>query len=311
MRAARFACAALLLACASALNAESIYKPEFHGTVRARYELVPETGENRFGVRNARMSVAGKVAPVAGYKAEVDFSDKGKIKVLDVYVSLAPVEGLSLRAGHMRVPFTIDAHRSPHLQFFADRSFIARESVRDMGAVVAWRSGGRVPVTLEGGAFNGPGPKSLDFALKAQIVPARGWTLSGGCRKGSEGDARAMFYSAGGFWDDGRWHVEAEYLRKNYRRRAFAPVDAVDVFGVYRLPLGRVFTSISFVGRYDWIGADGGAETEARHRLTGGVTLSLGRGPLQADIRLNYEQSLNPRTSSDRSKAVVELVAHF
>ena len=27
-----------------------------------------------------------------------------------------------------------------------------------------------------------------------------------------------------------------------------------------------------------------------RHRLTGGVTLSLGKKALQADIRLNYEQ---------------------
>lgn len=311
MRAAWLALAALLALGARGEDGGGVPGFEFHSTVRARYEWMMGTGESRFGVRNARMSVAGKVAPVAGYKAEADFSDKGEIKILDVYVSLYPAEGLGLRMGHMRVPFTIDAHRSPHTQYFADRSFIAKESVRDMGAVVEWRSGWRVPLTLEGGVFNGPGPGSLDFALKAQVVPARGWTLSGGCRKGSEGDVRAMFYSAGGFWDDGRWHVEAEYLRKNYRHRAFAPVDAVDVFGVYRLPLKKVFTGISFVGRYDWIGADGGAETEARHRLTGGVTLSLGRAPLQADIRLNYEQSLNPRTPSDRSKAVVELVARF
>ena len=32
--------------------------------------------------------------------------------------------------------FTIDAHRSPHLQYFANRSFIAKQvgNVRDVGA---------------------------------------------------------------------------------------------------------------------------------------------------------------------------------
>ncbi len=45
----------------------------------------------------------------------------------------------------MRVPFTIDAHRSPHLQYFANRSFIAKQvgNVRDVGAVIGWKFGKR------------------------------------------------------------------------------------------------------------------------------------------------------------------------
>ena len=37
-----------------------------------------------------------------------------------------------------RVPFTIDAHRSPHVRFFANRSFIGKQvgDVRDVGATL-------------------------------------------------------------------------------------------------------------------------------------------------------------------------------
>lgn len=52
-----------------------------------------------------------------------------------------------------------------------------------------------------------------------------------------------------------------------------------------------------------------------RHRLTGGVTLSLGKKSLQADIRLNYEQYFYNKgiipSISEQNKIVLEFVAHF
>lgn len=52
-----------------------------------------------------------------------------------------------------------------------------------------------------------------------------------------------------------------------------------------------------------------------RHRLTGGVTLSLGKESLQADIRLNYEQYFYNKgvtpAISEQNKIVLEFVAHF
>ena len=79
-------------------------------------------------VRTARVSIEGKVAPVVAYKAEIDLSDEGKIKMLDAYTRLSPLKGFDFTIGQMRVPFTIDAHRSPHQQYFANRSFIAQAS---------------------------------------------------------------------------------------------------------------------------------------------------------------------------------------
>lgn len=88
------------------------YLPEIHGTIRAKYEYEPTIGKGRFEVRNARMSVEGKIIPIVRYKAEIDLSDEGSIKMLDAYVRIQPKERLQFTFGQMRVPFSIDAHRS-------------------------------------------------------------------------------------------------------------------------------------------------------------------------------------------------------
>ena len=66
------------------------YFPEIHGTIRAKYEYEPTIGKGRFEIRNARMSVEGKIIPIVRYKAEIDLSDEGAIKMLDAYVRLQP-----------------------------------------------------------------------------------------------------------------------------------------------------------------------------------------------------------------------------
>ena len=105
------------------------------GTIRSKYEYQTEEGEGRFEVRTARINVAGNVTKEVSYKAEIDLCDEGKIKMLDAYTRIKPWKTLQLTIGQERVPFTIDAHRSPHQQYFANRSFIAKQvgNVRDVG----------------------------------------------------------------------------------------------------------------------------------------------------------------------------------
>lgn len=106
-----------------------------------KYEFQTETEESRFEVRNARFSVSGNVHPLVAYKAEIDLSDEGSIKMLDAYARVFPMKDLNFTIGQMRVPFTIDAHRSPHQQYFANRSFIAKQvgNVRDVGFTAAYK----------------------------------------------------------------------------------------------------------------------------------------------------------------------------
>lgn len=255
--------------------------------------------------------------------------------MLDAYVRLQPKDALKFTLGQMRVPFTIDAHRSPHLQYFANRSFIAKQvgNVRDVGVAALWTFGNELPVTLEGGIFNGSGltnqknywTSSYNFSFKAQTMIARQLNITLSCQKATTSDVNVMMYDAGVYWQNSRWHIEAEYLRKYYSRHSFAPVNAVNAFAAYRLPLGKALTAVSFLGRYDYmsnhskgIKDDAGnlnTDDPERHRVTGGVTISLGKKALQADIRLNYEQYFYPRHAipaiSEQNKVVVEFVAHF
>ena len=311
------------------------YLPEIHGTIRAKYEYEPTVGKGRFEIRNARMSVEGKIIPIVRYKAEIDLSDEGAIKMLDAYVRLQPKEQLKFTFGQMRVPFSIDAHRSPHLQYFANRSFIAKQvgNVRDVGAAASWTFGAEAPVTLEGGIFNGSGltnqkhfwTSNYNFSFKSQICLWRQLNIVLSCQKAGATDVNTYMYDGGVYWENSHWHIEAEYLRKHYAHHAFNAVNAVDAFAAYRLPFKRNNMAISFLGRYDYMSdhsngtkdVNGFLKTDdpERHRLTGGLTLSMGKGALQADIRLNYEQYFYNKgvvpSISEQNKIVLEFVAHF
>ena len=316
-------------------KAKSPYIPDFHGTIRAKYEYEPTINKGRFEIRNARLSVEGKIIPIVRYKAEIDLSDEGSIKMLDAYIRLQPKERLKFTFGQMRVPFSIDAHRSPHLQYFANRSFIAKQvgNVRDVGVAASWTFGARTPITLEGGIFNGSGltnfknfwTSDYNFSLKSQICLWRQLNIVLSCQKAKASDVNTYMYDGGIYWENSRWHIEAEYLRKHYANDAFRPVNAVDAFAAYRLPLKRNKMALSFLGRYDYMSDHSkGSKDENgillvddpdRHRLTGGMTLSLGKGALQADIRLNYEQYFYNKgvepSISEQNKIVLEFVAHF
>ncbi|WP_302582366.1 porin, partial [uncultured Bacteroides sp.] len=238
-----------ILALSAIAQDKNPFTPEIHGTIRAKYEYEPQIDKGRFEIRNARLSVEGKVIPIVRYKAEIDLSDEGTIKMLDAYVRLQPKDALKFTFGQMRVPFTIDAHRSPHLQYFANRSFIAKQvgNVRDVGASASWTFNDRMPITLEGGIFNGSGltnqknfwTDNYNFSFKAHTMIARQFNITLSCQKANAGDVNVMMYDAGVYWQNQRWHIEAEYLRKHYAHGSFTPVNAVDAFAAYRLPLKK------------------------------------------------------------------------
>lgn len=311
------------------------YRPAIHGTIRTKYEYEPSICKGRFEVRNARVGIDGMVIPIIRYKAEIDLCDEGAIKMLDAYVRLQPVKAWKFTLGQMRVPFSIDAHRSPHLQYFANRSFIAKQAgnVRDVGVMVGWSFGQRLPVTLEGGVFNGSGltnqkdywTSNYNFAFKAQTMIYDRLNVTMSMMKANAGEIKTYLYNVGAYYQNKQWHIEAEYLRKYYPSGAFKPVNVIDAFAVCRIPIRKDGPVILILGRYDYMSdhskgkvyVDGKLSTDdpERHRLTTGVTLSLGKQALQADIRANYEQYFYSKEVtppiSEQSKAVVELVVHF
>ncbi len=324
-------------------DAAKKYLPHIHGTIRSKYEYQTGEGEGRFEVRNARVSVDGNVTPRVSYKAEIDLSDEGQIKMLDAYTRLKWLETGQFTIGQMRVPFTIDAHRSPHQQYFANRSFIAKQvgNVRDVGAVVGYTANVGFPIIIEGGLFNGSGltnqknfwTKNINFSAKAQMFFPHGFNLTLSVQKIKPEHVGVMMYDAGAYWQSHGWHIEAEYLFKHYGRNAFHNVHAFDSFVSYDIPVRMgLLRCVTPLVRFDYMGdhSDGTASetTDAsgakvsrlvvndyqRSRLTGGVTLSL-KKPFVSDIRLNYEKYFYRDGAvakpSEKDKVVIEFMTRF
>jgi len=315
------------------------FKPEVHGVIRSKFEYQTQEGEGRFEVRNARFSLSGKVTDNVAYKAEIDLSDEGSIKMLDAYTRITPTRGLDFTIGQMRVPFTIDAHRSPHLQYFANRSFIAKQvgNVRDVGATVAYKLNAGIPITLEAGLFNGSGltnqknfwTKSINFSAKAQMFFPEGFNLTLSLQKIKPASTTIMMYDAGTYFHQNGWHVEAEYLYKHYAKNAHKAVHALDLFASYDIAVGgskeKMIKKVSPLVRYDLMTAHSdGSEYDdkgfltttdsKRSRLTGGLTFSFDK-PFISDIRLNFEKYFYPsgatKKTSERDKIVIEVMTRF
>lgn len=326
---------------AQSADGETGHIPQIHGTLRGKYELQTETGRGRFEVRNARVSVSGNVIKDVEYKAEIDLCDEGKIKMLDAYARFKPIAGLDFTIGQMRVPFSIDAHRSPHSQYFANRSFIAKQvgNVRDVGCILGYNLNVGFPIVLQGGFFNGSGlteqkdfwSNSVNYSAKAQFMLPGGFDIALSTQKIKPDNVDVSLYDIGAFYHAHGWHIEIEYLLKHYSDGAFRNVSAVDAFINYDIPLKKCFfNKISPLIRYDYVGdhSDGkryidNAVNEngtliindyQRSRITGGVTLSLAQ-PFISDIRINYEKYFYRKGSipkiSERDKVVIEFMTRF
>lgn len=313
------------------------FHPEVHGTIRSKYEYQTEEGEGRFEVRNARFSLSGKVIDQVTYKAEIDLSDEGSIKMLDAYTRITPFKAFNFTIGQFRVPFTIDAHRSPHQQYFANRSFIAKQvgNVRDVGATVGYTVNAGFPIILEAGLFNGSGltgqkdfwTKSVNYSAKAQMFFPHGFNLTLSTQKIHPDQVNINMYDIGTYYHGGGLHIEAEYLYKHYAKDAFDDVHSFDGFASYDIPVrGKkpLIKTVTPLVRYDYMNdhSDGTSGDEGklyvtdhqRSRITGGVTLSLST-PFVSDIRINYEKYFYKSgvvaKPSERDKIVIELMTRF
>ncbi len=311
------------------------YRPTINGTIRAKYEYQPEISKGRFQVRNARVSITGNVAKTVSYKAEIDLSDEGQIKMLDAFARWKPINNGSFTIGQMRVPFTIDAHRSPHQQYFANRSFIAKQvgNVRDVGATIGYTFDPAFPITLEAGIFNGSGLTNqkdfwsgqINFSAKAQFQFTDEINFVLSVQKIRPDSINIYMYDAGITWKWNNWTAEAEFLHKVYAGDSFNSVQSVNAFVNYDFMIRKkLLHKISALARFDYMGdhSDGTLNEQRqlyitdyeRKRLTVGATFSIAK-PFRADLRLNYENYFYNDGAqiqvSEQDKIVAEVMIRF
>lgn len=315
-----------------------------HGILRGKYEYQPEMEASRFEVRNARLSVDGNMKHTSAYKLEVDLCDESAIKMKDAWVRLMPWKSFRATFGQQRMPFSIDAHRNPSAQYFANRSFIAKQvgDMRDVGFQLGYdwtNNEGRKTVVLDAGIFNGSNLDnqksawftSPSYSARLQWFPVRQWAIIPSIQHQKIAGRKASYTSLdlGSYYETNGLHLEAEYLHKTYQHGAFTDCDALDVMAIYRQPLNErnYFEAVSYLLRYDSMddhsdgkkGMDDGNRLwitdYARQRFTVGLTFHVRNDSFPADLRLNYEKywyaDNGMAKESEQDKLVCELMIRF
>lgn len=329
-----FMLAVVSLSGIAAANDSIDYRPNIHGTVRARFEYATSTDEYRFQVRNARLSVDGKIMKEISYFINTDLCDRGKMKILDAWARAEFAPSLSLQAGQFRMPFGIDPFRAPHQYYFANRSFIGKQmcNYRAVGAMLIYDIPA-FPLKIEAGAFNpytigDHTPWSRKLAAAGKVTYSHsGIRLSTGVSTIRPHNIRANLLGACAGWENGRWTVEAEYMHKHYVNKARKAAHAYSVFANWWMPVkAGIFNRLSFQGRFDGLtdhsdtapDENGAIATTdpARNRLTGGATLTYFRKKnMFFDFRVNYEKYFYHKdftpTAEAGDKLVAELVLRF
>ena len=186
----------------------SKFMPGLHGILRGEFEYEPDLNAGRFEVRNARLSVVGKLPLCSEYKMEIDLCDEGEMKMKDAWVRVTPWKTLRLSLGQQRMPFSIDAHRNPSAQFFANRSFIAKQvgDMRDVGFLAGFDFTDRKQrkvASLDAGIFNGSNLNnqksawftSPGYSARLQYYPVPGLSLVPSVQHQQIADRQASYTS--------------------------------------------------------------------------------------------------------------------
>ncbi|MBD5352883.1 MAG: outer membrane beta-barrel protein [Bacteroides sp.] len=322
------ALSALCLASASMAVAQEVsYIPQVHGTVRSRWELDTRSGDSRFRVRNARLSVGGYIAPSIDYFVQAEFDGNDHLLLLDAYGRFRIIKGLTVQGGQFRMPFGVESFRAPNNYYFANRSFMGKQMMnyRALGAKVVYAIP-KTPLTAEFGGFN---PVSLHkgaeyshamaCAGKLSAKLPMGWTLSGGYASIKPDVTRSNLADFCIEWNGKHVYLAAEYMYQHYVHDAYKDAHSYVAFADWHKDVKwGVFNRWSIQGRFDGMTDQQqlatGSETFnfKRNRATIGSTLTYTYKALHADVRLNYEKYFDWKGGDSVSDCfVTELVVRF
>lgn len=159
------------------------------------------------------------------------------------------------------------------------------------------------------------------------VVTFGGWRPELGFQSNMLGTTRCNLWDASLTWTDGAlWEAEVEGLYKGYSHNAAPATKALCVQARRFFPLrSRYADRVSVDARFDCAGDLYGADADdngrlqvaqtARKRITVGTTLAYLDGPLQAHLRLNYEQFFHNDAhvydTADSNRFCLELMLHF
>ena len=308
--------------------------PEVHGVVRTRLEVETDDWVNRFQVRNARLNVAGHIAPAISYFVQFDACDRGKMTFLDAWGRFDITKSIYIQGGQFRQPFGVDNFRLPGGYYFPNRSFLGKiiNNYRGVGVKAGWMPDqSKLPLDIQAGFFNQSAigdhnvwAKTMAFAGKVTWKPGNMMFSTG--YQSMKRTTHMSYYDATIGWGANGWYAEAEYMGVIYSRSGASTCHTWNTFVVKNFNVNwGIFKKTALMARYDGmtnysngsLNQDGllSITEPRRQRATVGGQITYTYKKVHADLQLNYEKFFYPSNveavMGNRDKIVAELIIKF
>jgi hypothetical protein len=337
------ALAAPLLAQPDSAKKEERYVPKIDGLVKVKIEESLYSGHARFDVRNSRFGAQGNISENMKYRTQVEFSNEGKLSVLDAYATYQlPVASISL--GQQHYAFSADVARSPMQNIFANRTFVAKYAItyvdtagnvrslgsRDIGGLLTVNLQRWIPLVLKAGLFNGSGlnnpvwQESFNVSVKAQYGGERGLQAAVSGYSGQTPYAQRITMWGGELrYIAPAFTVDGEVAQRTYEHNGEHTLTAAYLQGLYRFDL-KPNTLAQYLAptlRYDIVSNgryDSAAGAFDAQRLSVGLNVGVLQKPFRGEIRLNFEKYIASRKPDNfhtdellHDKVTIEMVVAF
>jgi len=286
----------------SAQESDTLSYPtfQFDGTLKNKYEYATETGMSRFSVRNSRVGAKGIINSFTSYRVQVELSDNGDFKVLDLSGTLEPIDGLTFTLGQTSIPLFNSYIVTPGTMLFANRAFLGKYflSTRDLGVLVKYGFNmGIVPVKLEMGLFNGNAindpvwKKNESFGARVELGSMKGARVTAKMYNYPNNDStRFLFYGADFRYDTGQWKFETEVMKRESKTANNTDMLSYYLQGAYRFPVkSTLFNYLLPAVRWDAIDERLDESGFDVNRLTTGVGFGYNRKQFSSLLRFDYE----------------------
>ena len=299
------------------------------GALKNKFEHASETGTSRFSVRNSRVGVSGDINSTYAYRAQVELSDEGEFKVLDLSGTLKPVKGLSFTLGQTSIPLFNTYIVSPSEMMFANRAFLGKYflSTRDLGMLTRYDFRlGMIPTRLEFGVYNGNAINNPVWKDKMSY----GGRVTVGNMKGARVSAKMyeypndetthhLFYGADVRYEGRNWKVETEVMKRESKTEFHTDLISYYVQGAYIVPIKTTFFEYMQPAlRWDAISDNQGEDAFDVKRLTAGLGFGFDQERFSSVLRIDYEWYFVTNTlpifannEMDSNKITVELLFTF
>jgi len=298
--------------------------PQLNGILKTKLEFDLENRLYKFSVRNARFSIRDDINDFFGYKMEIDFSDEGKISMLDAYIKFNPTENFEISLGQRKIPFGTDYMRNPAENFFANRSFVSKyinSGLRDIGAIINYKRKIIIPTEIFLAALNGTGNnnpnwvKIPDFAGRLVLGNEKGLRITANGFMGEkelEKNLHIFGYEARYATDV--FLIESEFIHRNWTDTSDVRLSEEGIYlhTYYKFNItGKNLKNITPTARWDLMSKNIFESESFAERLTLGLNFGFEKKLFYSEIRLNYEKYFITDLPEHTDKLVIEFLARF